>query len=110
LSDHPAYRQLRDAGAKVATGIGRLVRESGFAEHWRLFVLLVVLAFFVPFVATRVLVANFGDPGTEVALVSARQENQALRQRQEVLRRQTETALARIEALETVKASYVRTP
>jgi hypothetical protein len=109
-SDRPAYRELRKAGGRVASGIGRVVRTCGSPKHWRLVVLLVALSFLSANFVARALMAVFDDAWTEVALLSARHENQELRMRQEILREQTEAALARLAALEATQASYTRTP
>ena len=113
LSDLETYRQMREVGRKLASSIGHRVRESGFPEHWRIFVLLVVLSFFGAAVAARALIAGVNDTWIEIALVSVRHENQQLRLRQEVLREQTEAALAQIEAIEASQvsqASYAQNP
>ena len=109
LADRPLCRKLRRAAAGAAAWIGRVVRESGLPEQWRLFVLLVVLSFLAAGFATRALMVGFEDVWTDVALASVRRENQELRLRQEILREQTEDALARLAALETTQAGYLQT-
>lgn len=98
----PAVRRFcRQAGSLIA----KLWRETGLPRHWRFMLVLVFLSFLTAWAGTRALMAGFEETWTEIALSAARHENQALRTRQEILREQTEEALARLSAAETTPAS-----
>ncbi|MEO8198552.1 MAG: hypothetical protein ABI689_17705 [Thermoanaerobaculia bacterium] len=100
----PAVRRvLRHTGS----GIARAWRASGLPEHWRFLLLFVLLSFLTAWAGTRAVMAAVDGTWTVTSLSAARHENQALRHRQELLRDQTATALAQIEAAEVTLA---RTP
>jgi hypothetical protein len=69
-----------------------------------------LLSFGTAWAGARAVMAGFDESWTEIALAAARQENQALRDRQEILRAQTELTVARLEAAEATAASYARLP
>ncbi len=105
--NRPMRRILRRGSRKAAGFVGSVVRQSGIQEHWRFILVMVVASFLTAWLGTRALMAGFDDTLSQVSLVSARNENHALRLRQETLREQTDLALARLSALET---SYARKP
>ncbi len=104
------WRKARRSGSQAANRSAALWRQGAGLDPWRVIALLMLLSFGTAFAGARAVMAGFDESWTEIALAAARQENQALRDRQEILRAQTELTVARLEAAEATAASYARLP
>ena len=104
------WRKARRSGSRAANRSAALWRQGAGLDPWRVIALLMLLSFGTAFAGARAVMAGFDESWTEIALAAARQENQALRDRQEILRAQTELTVARLEAAEATAASYAQLP